>query len=364
MNPRRLAVYLLSWVPFAWGVHETVRGAGLRDGWLVPAFAAVMGLLYAFLALSARYSSLSAPLESSTPWKIVRTQAAAMGITVLLWLTLGAGLLHLLERLTDEHQLVAPYLEALLPLAGVGGVGFAISAVVHYLTIASELSRAAERRALELQVVAREAELKTLRAQIDPHFLFNSLHSISALTLVDPAAARQMCVRLGDFLRTTLKVGQRQFITLGEELALVRAYLAIEQVRLGARLAIAELVAEGVEATHLPPLLLHPLVENAVTHGIGQLVDGGRIELKAAFDDGRLRVVVGNTCDPDRQPRRGGTGLGLENVRRRLSTVYERSAALAVRERPDWFEVELVLPRDQPGAAAAAAAAEPVEARG
>jgi two-component system, LytTR family, sensor histidine kinase AlgZ len=344
LNPRKLAAYLASWVPFAWFVYLGITSAGLHEGWLPATFALGMGLLYAFLALSARYSNSLVPFETSSTWTILKTQLAAGAVTILVWLTMGAGLLHVLARAGGEAQMEA-YLAAAPRLAGVGAVGFAISAIMHYLVTASAQSRAAERRALELQVVAREAELKTLRAQIDPHFLFNSLHSISALTLVDPPAARQMCVRLGDFLRTTLKVGQRPFITLGEELGLVRAYLDIEQVRLGSRLRVDEAVADGVASTLLPPLLLHPLVENAVTHGIGQLVEGGRIEVTVAGRDGRLHVRVGNTCDPDRERRRG-TGVGLENVRRRLDTVYGRDAAIAIRERPDWYEVEIAVPRD------------------
>src|SRR4030095_3639926 len=104
---------------------------------------------------------------------------------------------------------------------------------------------------------------KTLRAQIDPHFLFNTLHSISGLIMVDPPAARRMCVLLGDFFRTSVRLGQRESITLGEDLALIDGYLSIEQVRLGARLTIVRSVDEGARGALVPPLLLHPLVENA-----------------------------------------------------------------------------------------------------
>ncbi len=148
------------------------------------------------------------------------------------------------------------------------GVGaYLISAVVHYLFLAFQASHAAERRALEAQVTAREAELRALRAQLNPHFLFNSLNSINSLIGGDPEGARRMCEGLGDFLRRTLNLGTREAVPLSEELALVDRYLAIEQVRFGARLAVERSIEPGAESCRVPPLLLQPLVENAAPCG-------------------------------------------------------------------------------------------------
>src|SRR4029434_5547523 len=119
-----------------------------------------------------------------------------------------------------------------------GVVLFVIAVAFNYLLITFEVSRKAESRALELQVLAREAELKALRDQIDPHFLFNSLNSINALIMTDPAAARKMCVLLADFLRGSLKLGGEERITLLEEMRLAECYLDIERVRFGARLQV------------------------------------------------------------------------------------------------------------------------------
>ena len=150
-------------------------------------------------------------------------------------------------------------------------------------------------------MLAREAELKTLRAQIDPHFLFNSLHSINGLIGADPAAARRMTVLLGDFLRTSVAVGQRPSSPLGEELQLVDRYLAIEQIRFGKRLTVATEIDPALRDCLVPPLLLHPLVENAITHGIAHVLDGGSIRVEATRNGSLAYVTVTNTCDPDRQ---------------------------------------------------------------
>ena len=115
---------------------------------------------------------------------------------------------------------------------------FLLALAVHYVLIAFEAAREAERRQLELEVLTRDAELRALRAQIDPHFLYNSLNSISALTGSDAPGARRMCLLLGEFLRDTLDVGARQRIPLADELALAERFLSIEQVRFGSRLRV------------------------------------------------------------------------------------------------------------------------------
>jgi len=342
-NPRRLGVYLLAWLPFAGLLDGTLRSAGM-DPAVVPMLALAMALFYAFLGLTPYYLCRLAPLPQSSIWRALAIHAPAASLTTSLWLAGAALVVSVAEEGFGRSGQIALFRQTAGSLFTLGVLAFALSVAFHYLAMAFERSRRAERRALELQVVARDAELKVLRAQIDPHFLFNSLHSIAALTTTDPPAARRMCVLLGDFLRAGLRVGQRPFITLSDELSLVRGYLAIEQVRLGARLQVIEHVAEGIGDVEIPPLLLHPLVENAVTHGIGQLLEGGRLDLRAGRDSsGRVRVSLTNTCDPDR-PRRAGTGVGLENVRRRLATVYGHEASLTLREQPDRFDADLVLP--------------------
>src|SRR6202008_2593512 len=125
-----------------------------------------------------------------------------------------------------------------------------------YVMLSLETSREAEARAMETSVLARDAELRALRAQVNPHFLFNSLNSISALTSVDPAKAREMCILLGEFLRMTLGLGEKNSFSLSDELSLLHRYLAIEKVRFGARLQMEEHIQDTTKSIQLPPLLL------------------------------------------------------------------------------------------------------------
>jgi LytS/YehU family sensor histidine kinase len=197
---------------------------------------------------------------------------------------------------------------------------------------------------------AREAELTALKAQINPHFLYNSLNSISALTSIDPARAREMCVLLADFLRMTLGMGEKALIPLREELALLEKYCAIEKVRFGDRLTVQEEIQEETKECAVPPLLLQPLVENAVVHGIAQLPEGGWIRLKTTRDAGRIGVTVENSWDPEAGPSRKN-GVGLKNVQRRLEARYGQEARLEAKAEEEVFRVSLSFPAEAEGKA-------------
>ncbi len=226
-----------------------------------------------------------------------------------------------------------------------------MSVTFHYVLLAEQASREAQARALEARVLARDAELKALRAQVNPHFLFNCLHSVSALTTSNPAKAREMCILLADFLRTTLRLGGKETITLEEELVLVRGYLAIEKVRFGARVHMEEDVHKDAMGLSLPPLLLQPLVENAIRHGIANLPEGGVIRLSAERKDDAVSILVENSFDPD-SPSPLKTGLGLENIRQRLNARYGNDANIAIRTVGNSFLVKLQLPMHENGATA------------
>jgi LytS/YehU family sensor histidine kinase len=249
----------------------------------------------------------------------------------------------LIVSLTNRADVQGSFRTGAPTLFGFGFLLYLLAMAVSYLAAAFTVSRDAERRGLELQVFAREAELRALRAQIDPHFLFNSLQSISALTTADPAAARRMCLLLADFLRETLAFGARKRIPLASELALARRFLAIEQVRFGDRLRVDVEAPSDGGACEVPPLLLQPLVENAVTHGVAHMLEGGTVTIRADKRPASLVLVVENPCDADR-PAGRGTGLGLRNVRERLQSEYGDDAVLQAGEANGRFIARIEMP--------------------
>ena len=338
----RLALYL-----GVWGLVGALLGLLLAGrmglSWLQSAAIALpIASAYAFVCLSSWYVARSLPIGSSGTARIVFTGIVAAMLSSAGWLALARvwvfvlasrGWLPPTARAGGHESLIF----------GFGVLLYLLSLSVSYLLITFEETREAERRALEVQVLAREAELRSLRAQIDPHFLFNCLHSISALTTADPPAARRMCVLLGDFLRETLALGGEARITVARELKLVERFLAVERIRFGDRLDIEISAEPEAESGLLPPLLLQPIVENAVTHGIAHMLDRGTIRIAATRTPSTLSIRVENPCDPER--RRGtGTGVGLSNVRARLRALHGAEAAVTTREQDGLWQVELSFP--------------------
>jgi LytS/YehU family sensor histidine kinase len=271
--------------------------------------------------------------------------AAAAGSVVLAgcaWLSATA--IFQLAGTNDADQILAPHLPI---LGGMGMLLYLLSAGLHYAALAVQQSHDAERRAAEARTLAREAELHALKMQINPHFLFNSLHSISALCTQDGARAREMCLRLSDFLRRSLGLADRESIPLSEELSLARSYLEVEQVRFGDRLRVEEQIDSGCQDCAVPALVLQPLVENAVKHGIAGLVEGGSIRLTVSGAGAEVTILVENAFDPD-MPAPRKSGLGLAQVRRRLQVRYGDAASFDAGASGGLYRVLLRFPCESP----------------
>jgi sensor histidine kinase YesM len=210
----------------------------------------------------------------------------------------------------------------LLLYAGILGSGFALHA---YRDLQRE-QLAAARMSAQLA----EARLDALRMQLHPHFLFNTLNTIATLTDQDPAAARRAIALLGDLMRRALASAREQEVTLDEELAFVAVYLELVTARFGDRLRVVLHAPPDVRDALVPTLILQPLVENAVEHGVGRLAGRGFVELDAHLAGDRLHVRVRNSAgERDEQPRERG-GVGLANTRARLIQLYGDAAALTI----------------------------------
>lgn len=301
-----------------WGGTETLRQLALRRRWLelpirallwratlmplVLAAAIQVGVAVIFSALLA--SGLVALRADAPPPTLASAAVYTFNIAILLWLWLAVwGGWQLLWRWRQREV---------------------------------EIWRTeAERRALELDV---------LRAQINPHFLFNALNNLRAMISEDPIKARDMVTRLSNILRQTLAHSAREQVPLGEELGLVRDFLALEQVQHEDRLRVRWRVADGLERLTVPPMALQLLVENAIKHGIARRPEGGELTIDVDCDPaGKLRLSVGNPGRWGGDGNSVGTGLGLTHLRERLKRAGGPGAACHVAETEGRVNVTLLM---------------------
>jgi two-component system, LytTR family, sensor kinase len=201
------------------------------------------------------------------------------------------------------------------------------------------------KRQNDLEKLVKEAELTKLRQQLQPHFLFNSLNSISALIIAKPEEARKMIHQLSDFLRGTLK-NEQQSVTLSEEVDHLKLYLEIEKVRFGHRLTIDIRSDEESSLCTLPSLLLQPIVENAIKFGLYDISEKITISVTTQVQGAYLFIEIKNPFDPQTQNASRGLGFGLSSIARRLHLLYARADLLTTRKDGETFITTLKIPQN------------------
>lgn len=227
-------------------------------------------------------------------------------------------------------------------------IGFLINgcvSLVGYAYFNWQERRETEQKKNEAEQLSKEAELYKLRQQLQPHFLFNALNSINALIGSRPAEAREMVQHLSDFLRTTLRKEEQQWVKLEDEIRSLQLYLTIEKVRFGHRLHTQlEFNADALNM-QLPALLLQPLVENAIKFGLYDTIEESRIYLLAKAEEGQLVITVENPFDPSTAAAQKGTGFGLSSVQRRLYLMFGRNDLLQTTAKENIFSTTVIIPQ-------------------
>lgn len=266
----------------------------------------------------------------------------AISITVLYSMTFKWMITYLLGA--DEYY--TDFLEKSMPIRSIISL-----LVLTFLTITNWLlyniqeQKEKEQRSNDAEQLVKEAELARLRQQLQPHFLFNSLNSISALAGTKPNEARKMIQQLSDFLRGTLKKDEQQTVPFNEEIEHLKLYLEIEKVRFGHRLQVdININPEDLDA-YLPPLLLQPIVENAIKFGLYDTVDDITISISAHVENNVLQVQIKNPFDSDTQQANEGTGFGLSSVQRRLFLLYARNDLMTTDKKDGQFRTALKIPQ-------------------
>lgn len=213
----------------------------------------------------------------------------------------------------------------------------------YYLTIYSNTVKQQIIKEAELKILVQEAELRSLKFQINPHFIFNSLNSINSLTFTDPEKAGEMTIKLADYLRYTLSKNEQQQRPLKEELDSVKLYLEIEKVRFGDKIEFSEDIQECSEKISVPNMILQPLLENAIKHGVYESLEPVKIRLSCQRNGSFLKITLENTFDPE-SVKQSGQGIGLKNIKKRLEITYNHKNLLDTEKLDNLFKVNLFIP--------------------
>ena len=265
-------------------------------------------------------------------------------ILTLLLLTLIVGhLTHYLTNMLIEYNLSEwRYYEIEIHLT----ILFFVFWVLYYewWFLKNELiSNQSTQRLLLLQEDLKNAEIRVIQQNVQPHFLFNSLNSINSLILIDQIQAQEMVVRLSEFLRHSVIKNQKMFVPLKEEIEQIRRYFSIEQIRFSDRLTFNMDYEEIEEEVQIPSMILQPLVENAIKHGLYGQTDKIFVDLKFEIQSKYLKVLMKNPFDPN-QPKKKGTGFGLESIRKKLYLLFAENELLTTKVEEGQFITHLKIP--------------------
>lgn len=338
----RLIIWWLAWLILAAGqsllihfVYGSTLNVAVTDGIISMVLYGLLGFVIWF--------PFSYILKGNNQMLASATNVLLTGsLTIFLWLVATRFLVRAIIAEKEDYDLF--WHSVLVFRATAGVLIFFVVILVYYLFIsASQLAEKVSRQS-QLETQLREGELKMLRAQINPHFLFNSLNSISSLTVTDPLRAREMIVKLSDFMRYSLSSRNEQPVTLLNEMESLRLYLEIEKIRFGDRLVIEEDISPECLNALIPGMLLQPLYENAVKHGVYESTEKVIIRTSVKRIDDYVIISITNNIDPEAVVTRKGAGIGLKNVSSRLELFFGEKAEMTIDRKDDSFNVLLKFP--------------------
>jgi len=274
-------------------------------------------------------------------WLLIFNHLATASIFIIVWYSISY---YVVVSLLPEGKVAHMPKDHLVSFAIFSGLmGYTIVILSYYLHMYSRDLRSKHENELLLQRSLKEVEISMLRSQINPHFLFNSLNSISSLTMIDAERAQEMVIKLSDYLRYTVSQEKSVFVTLRKEIENLNRYLDIEKVRFGSKLLYVFNVEELAYDAEIPVMILQPLYENAIKHGVYESTEPITIETKAVMDEDVLVVSIKNNYQ-EGVPMGKGAGIGLRNIAERLKLIYQNDRLLHIKNESSTFEVTLIIP--------------------
>lgn len=317
----------------------------LAFGWTeVTSDSLLSAFLFGFIAITFWYQCRYNSLESANILRVLINHALAAALTAAIWLGL---IYYLLTRILATNEVYLVFLEASLPWRYfIGILLYFVVVAFYYLLIYYQSFHEKLVRESELKSLVKEAELKTLKFQINPHFIFNSLNSINSLILTMPENASEMTVKLADFLRSTLSSNDVPRKPFQEELRTAKLYLDIEKTRFGEKIIYHEDIDKAALGISVPSMILQPIFENAVKYGVYESLSPVNIRLTTRLEGHTLNIIIENDFDPENITGKG-EGVGLKNIKSRLELMYAQPNLLKTALAKNLFRVTINIPLDE-----------------
>ena len=343
-NLKFLAIYAGLWILIS-GIHIAILvtyyqfsiGIALSDS---ITFNFIFSLLGIAIWYAVRYSE-------PKKYKIINlfiNHLTISTVIMVIWLSVCIGLLSI--WLSDNNEYLSFLHNSILWRIVSGMFLYLIMVLVYYLVIYYNNIQEKLSNETKLKDIIKESELNLLKSQINPHFLFNSLNSISSLTITDAPKAQEMIIKLSDFLRYSISQPENKFSSLKSELENIRRYIEIEQVRFGKKLNYEFSIEEECNEKNIPIMILQPLFENAVKHGVYESTELISIITNCCYRENSLFISITNNFESIVKSKKGA-GIGLNNIRERLKLIYQNDQLLQTMISENLFQVKLIIPQIQ-----------------
>lgn len=341
-NKKTILIYSIFWIVIGLA-HSHVLFRYYSFSWVISMFDAFLfNALFALISLGLWYVVKYNGTDFKKPYSLTFNHTITSIFVVMVWFFIAQVLMNFF--------IVEPnYTEFLKHSSAyrlIIGFAFYVGSVMFYYLIVyyNSLQDIVKKEAYLVSTL-KEAELQTLRSQINPHFLFNSLNSISSLTLSEPVKARDMIIKLSDYMRYSLKNKDNRMVPLSEELENIENYMDIERVRFGDRLLFCANIIESASKAMVPSMIFQPLAENSIKHGVFSSTEIVKVWLDAELLDNMLIITLKNEYEENFKSEKG-TGTGLSNIKRRMQLLFGSEDFVKIKIENNIFEVQIKIPQN------------------
>lgn len=342
-NKSSALMYIAGWIAIASLYSLVLYSSTEINLSYIAAESFIFNLIFAALAINLWYVVRFNTFETKTTLRIILNHFAGAITVSTVWIISSYMMMYIFVDLNaaEQHFLIDGTI-----IRFIVGLFYYLSTIIifyliiYYLNFKEKLTNEST-----LQTLMKENELKTLKYQINPHFIFNSLNSISSLILAEDKRAHEMTVKLSSFIRSTLSKNDNQFVKLCDEIKNLELYLEIEKIRFEDKFNYIKNVSENCCNVMIPNMLIQPLIENAIKHGVYESLEPVTISLTAEFVKEYLKIEIKNSFDIDAVPQKG-EGIGLKNVSDRLKLIYKQDDLIQISKDSKEFTVTIYIPEE------------------